>query len=292
MALVANDRGLGKLVASAEAERLATGFAFTEGPLWHPDGWLLFSDIPNSRIQRWSPQTGASVFREPSGQSNGLTWDRQGRLLACEHQTRRLSRTEPDGQLTVLADRWEGRRLNSPNDVVVDRHGAIYFTDPPYGVQEPDRELRFQGVYRLSPAGQLALLADDFDRPNGLAFSPDEQTLYIDDTARMHVRAFRVDADGMLRDGRVFATFENPQRHGADGLKVDTTGRVYATGGGGCYVWEPDGTWIGSLVLPEHPANVAWGGAAGRTLFFTARSSVYRVEMNVSGVVAYPPAAL
>jgi len=169
---------------------------------------LLFSDIPKARIHRWTRADGVSIFREPSGQSNGLTLDLQGRLLACEHGHRRLSRTEADGSVVALAERYDGRRLNSPNDVVVHSSGSIYFTDPPYGIQADQQEQPCNGVYRLALDGTLTRLADDFDRPNGLAFSPDEQTLYIDDTNRMHVRAFDVAADGSLTNGRVFATFE------------------------------------------------------------------------------------
>ncbi len=292
MPLIRDDRGLSDLVESAAAEQVASGCTFTEGPVWSPAGYLLFSDIPNNRIHRWQPGQPLAVFREPSGQSNGLTFDRENRLLACEHLNRRVSRTLPDGTVETLADRYEGRRLNSPNDLCVHSSGAIYFTDPPYGVPRGvARDLDYQGVFRLAPNGTLTLLAQDFDRPNGIAFSPDERVLYIDDTTRMHVRAFDVAADGSLTNGRVFATYANAERHGADGLKVDRDGRVYATGGGGCYVWAPDGAWLGVLVLPEPPANVAWGDADRRTLYFTARTGVYRVRMKVAGLAAGRPPA-
>ncbi|MCW3978330.1 MAG: SMP-30/gluconolactonase/LRE family protein, partial [Candidatus Bathyarchaeota archaeon] len=195
------------IVGDAAVEKVAGGFEFTEGPVWVPDGYLLFSDIPASTIYRWTPgSVSAEVFRAPSGRSNGLTLDREGRLLACEHD-RRLSRTEGDGSVVTLAERYEGKLLNSPNDVVVRSDGSIYFTDPPYGLprQEEGRELDFNGVYRLAPDGALTLLDDSFDRPNGLAFSPDERVLYVNDSRRGHIRAFDVRADGTLSNGRVFA---------------------------------------------------------------------------------------
>lgn len=288
MPLIERDRGLSALVDATAAESIAAGCVFTEGPLWLPEGALLFSDIPKARIHRWTRAEGLSIYREPSGQSNGLTLDLAGRLLACEHGNRRLSRTEADGTVITLADSYDGKRLNSPNDVVVHSSGAIYFTDPPYGIQANQQEQPCNGVYRLAPDGTLTRLADDFDRPNGLAFSPDEQTLYIDDTNRMHVRAFDVAADGTLTNGRVFAEFEILQRHGADGLKVDREGRLYVTGGGGLFVWAPDGSPLGVITLPENPANVAWGDADYNVLYLTARTSVFRVPMKVQGIAPGP----
>lgn len=285
MPLVKDDHGLGALVAVAAAEKVAGNLKFTEGPVWLPAGSLLFSDIPNNRIQRWHPTDGLSVFREPSGNSNGLTLDREGRLLACEHGNRRVSRTLADGTVVALAERYEGKRLNSPNDLVVHSSGAVYFTDPPYGVKPPDRELGFQGVYRLDPDGSLHLLADDFDKPNGLALSPGEQSLYVDDTGRKHIRKFTVDPTGEVTGGDVWVTMNSNEPGGADGLKLDVDGRVYCTGPGGCWCFGPDGTHLGTLVLPEIPANVAWGDADRRTLYLTARTSVYRVPMKVKGLV-------
>jgi len=267
-----------------EPEQIATGFQFTEGPVWHPDGYLLFSDIPANVIAKWKPDSKVETFREPSGNSNGLTYDRQGRLIACEHGNRRVSRTEPDGTVVTLADRYQGKRLNSPNDVVVKSDGSIYFTDPPYGVQPDQRELDFQGVYRLASDGTLTLLVDDFDRPNGLAFSPDETILYIDDTTRRHVRAFDVQPDGTLKNGRIFAELKSDKTGGPDGMKVDVNGNVYVTGPGGTWGFDATGKHLGTIVTPENPANCAFGGKDNKTLYITARTSVYCVKLNVPGV--------
>jgi sugar lactone lactonase YvrE len=272
----------------APVERIAAGLSFTEGPVWRGDH-LLFSDIPNSRIIRWREKSEGpevTTFRTPSGNSNGLTLDRLGRLIACEHSTRRVSRTEADESVIVLVDRYQGRRLNSPNDVVVRSDGSIYFTDPPYGLpnQSEGREIPFNGVYRLSPDGSLALLADDFERPNGLAFSPDEKILYVDDTARHHIRAFRVDPSGGVTGGGVFAELRSSEPGGPDGMKVDVEGNIYSTGSGGIWVFAPNGRKLGRMVLPELPANVAWGGSDWRTLFVTARTGVYRLRLEVAGI--------
>ena len=211
-------------------ERVATGFGFAEGPIWCKD-YLLFSDIPRNRIVRWhmrSEGPEVTTFRSPSGNSNGLTLDKSGRLIACEHSTRRVTRTEVDGSISVLAEQYEGRRLNSPNDVVVRSDGSIYFTDPPYGLKNLDtwKELPFNGVYRFAPDGKLVLLVDDFERPNGLAFSPDESVLYIDDTARCHIRAFDVSPDGSLGNGRVLIDMQSSETGSADGMKIDQKGNI------------------------------------------------------------------
>lgn len=270
-------------LTSDQPERIATGFQFTEGPVWHPDGYLLFSDIPADRIYKWSPDGTLKVFRQPCGHSNGLTFDRQGRLIACEHSNRRVSRTEADGSVIPLATHYQGRRLNSPNDVVVKSDGSIYFTDPPYGVQPEDRELDFQGVYRIALDGTLMLLVDDFDRPNGLAFSPDESVLYIDDTTRRHVRAFDVLPDGTLAHGRVFAEMQSPATGGPDGMKLDVEGNLYVTGPGGTWLFDPAGNHLDTLITPEKPANLAFGDTDRRTLYITARTSVYRVRTRLPG---------
>jgi len=296
-----HDRAFRRLVPEGQTvERIAAGFAFTEGPVWNGDH-LLFSDIPNNRIVRWrqlpeGPEV--TTFRCPSGfplgtatrvaqmGSNGLTLDRQGRLLACEHGNRRVSRTEPDGSVIALADRWQGKRLNSPNDIVVRSDGAVYFTDPPYGLyqQTEGKELDFQGVYRIDPDGSLHLVLDDFEKPNGLAFSPDEQTLYVDDTARRHVRAFDVAEDGSLSNGRVFAELQHPDEGGPDGMKIDVEGNVYCTGPGASWVFNVAGALLGRIITPERPANCAWGDADWKTLFITARPSVYRLRVAVPGI--------
>lgn len=267
----------------AKIEKLAEDFQFTEGPVWNPEGFLLFSDIPADQIKKWSPAGGVTTFREPSGNSNGLTYDRQRRLIACEHGNRRVSRTEPDGTITTLADRYEGQRLNSPNDVVVKSDGSIYFTDPPYGIQPDEAELSFNGVYRIGPDRKLTLLVKDFERPNGLAFSPDEKLLYIDDSQRQHIRVFDVQADGTLAKGRVFADMQGEGDGVPDGMKVDGRGNVYCTGAGGVWVFDPKGTHLGTIQPTEVPANCAWGDADGQTLYMTARTGLYRVRLKVKG---------
>lgn len=272
----------------AELELIAGGFQFTEGPVWR-DGSLLFSDIPNSRTVRWqeSPEGfSVSTYRTPSGNANGLTLDREGRLISCEHSARRVSREEADGTFATLADSYQGKRLNSPNDVVVSTDGTLYFTDPPYGVedlgQEPD--LDFRGVYMITTDGVLHLLADDFDRPNGLAFAPDERTLYVNDSRRRHIRAFVVRDDGTLHNYRVCTDMSSSDDGSPDGMKVDTEGNVFCTGPGGIWVMNPAGHVLGRIIGDEQPANVGWGEADWSTLFVTARTSLYRIRLNTTGV--------
>jgi gluconolactonase len=272
-------------------ERLATGFQFTEGPLWNAlRGSLLFSDIRTSRIYEWSPTKGVTVFRELNGNSNGLTYDKEGRLIVCEHgpsvSNRGISRIEQDGTYTVLANTFRGKRLNSPNDVVVTSTGMIYFTDPPYGIKPEEQELSFRGVYCLSPhGGELTLLVDDFDRPNGLAFSPDETILYIADTSKRHVRAFDVQSDGMLSNSRVFTEIRSGGETGnPDGMKVDLEGNLYVAATGGIWVFNADGEHLGIIRTPEGPTNCGWGDDDWKTLHITARTSVYRVRLHVPGV--------
>ncbi len=285
----AYDRAIWQIVSEkVMLEQVATGFGFTEGPVWCGD-YLLFSDLRRNRIIHWrmrSEGPEVATFRSPSGGSNGLTLDRSGRLIACEHSTRRVTRTEIDGSVLVLAERYEGRRLNSPNDVVVRSDGSVYFTDPPYGLGNlvAWKELSFNGVYRLAPDGELVLLVDDFDRPNGLAFSPDEAVLYIDDSARKHIRAFDVSPDGSLSNGRVFIEMQSPEAGVPDGMKVDRQGNIYCTGPGGLWVMEPTGKCLGRIIVPEIPANIAWGDPDWRTLYIAARSSVYRLRLAVPGI--------
>lgn len=280
-----SSEGLAQVLApGAVVEKVAGDFGFTEGPVWHRDGYLLFTDIPRNRIIRWHPTEGVSIFREPSQQANGLIFDREGRLIAAEHAARRLSRTETNGNVVTLVDRSGGKRLNSPNDVVQAADGSFYFTDPPYGLpkQQEGKELDVNGVYRLTPDGTLTLLVDDFDRPNGLAFSPDGRTLYIADSSRQHVRAFDVQSNGALANGRVFATMTPwPGVQGSpDGLKVDARGRVFVTGAGGVWVFDANGRTLGVIETPEGPANCAFGDADGKTLYITARTSLYRVRLQ------------
>ena len=273
----------------AQIERVATGFQFTEGPLWCDEGrHLLFSDIPANRILQMTPEGRVSTFRHPSGHANGLTHDREGRLIACEHSNRRVSRTETDGTVTVIAEHFDGRKLNSPNDVVVRRDGSVYFTDPPYGIQPHLQEQPVQGVYRLPPDREhLALVAADFEGPNGLAFSPDEARLYIgDSSSRRHVRVFDVQADGNLANGRLFHDMRVKQRGSPDGMKVDTCGRLYCTGARGVWVFDVDGVHMGTICTPEKPSNCAWGDEDRQTLYITAPTSVYRVRVNTPGTRA------
>ncbi len=272
------------LPLDAKPEKLAGAFRFTEGPVWlRAAEELLFSDIPSDRIVVWRMRhegPGIDTFRHPSGQSNGLTLDGEGRLIACEHKNRRVSRTEKDGTVTVLAERFRGKRLNSPNDVVVSRNGSVYFTDPPYGVAPEERELDFQGVYRLDPrAGSLSLLVEDFVKPNGLAFSPDGKTLYVADTERNHIRAFAVGPDGSLGRGREFAPVKGP-----DGMKVDRDGNVYCTSSDGVVVLDPSGKRLGVIEVPEVPANCAFGDPDWKTLFMTCRTGLYGVRIAVPGM--------
>ena len=288
--------------ASAKIEELAGGFTFTEGPVWIKEGYLLFSDIPPNVIRKWTPDGQVSVFREKSGYegtdapegafigSNGLTLDSEGRLIICEHGNGRVTRLEKDGTLTVLADNYEGKRLNSPNDAVYNSDGALYFTDPPYGFvkedEDPKKELDFNGVYRLKD-GKLRLLYKDLPRPNGLAFSPDEKYLYVaqsDPATKIWMR-FEVTADGGLANGAVFYDVTAETAEGApDGMKVDQEGNLYCTGPGGVWVFSADGKHLGSIEPPEVPANCHWGDADGKTLYMTARTGLYRIRLGIPGI--------
>ena len=288
---VLSDEMLNLVDADAQVEKLGTGCQFTEGPVWNSEGkFLLFSDIPSNQMKKWSSETGIINFREPSGKSNGLTYDRQGRLIACEHANRRVSRTEIDGEIVTIASHYEGKRLNSPNDVVVKSDGSIYFTDPPYGLSAEygslgEKELDFQGVYRLSPDdNSLTLLIDDFDCPNGLCFAPDESVLYINDSSeRLHVRAFDVQPDGTISNGRVFAEIVG-EGGVPDGMKVDQKGNVYVTGPGGVWIFDMSGKRIGTINTPEGATNLGWGESDWKTLYFVAKTSLYRIRFKVAGV--------
>jgi gluconolactonase len=272
--------------AGSVPERVATGFRFTEGPVWIVEKKsLLFSDIPASRIYQLAVDGEITVMRDPSGNSNGLTRDKQGRLIACEHGNRRVTRTEHDGSVATLVETFQGRKLNSPNDVVVKSDGSVYFTDPGCGIEPCEQEQPMEGVYRLSPDGQaLSLVAGDFARPNGLALSPDEKKLYIDDSQRRHIRVFEVREDGSLVGGSVFHDMNVRASGSPDGMKVDIEGRVYCTGAGGVWVLDPAGNHLGTIALPERPSNCAWGGDDWRTLYITAVSSIYRIHLNTAGI--------
>jgi gluconolactonase len=280
-------------------ERVAEGIEWGEGPLWDPvDGSLLFSDIPRNGIFRWTPGGGVTLAIDRSGYtgsvpftgrepgSNGLTFDAAGRLVIAQHGDRRIVRREPDGRFTVLADRFEGKRLNSPNDLVYRSNGDLYFTDPPYGLpqtfKDPARELPFQGVYRLTPDGALSLLIADLSAPNGVAFSPDEKTLYVSnsDPRRAVWMAYSVSDDGTLSEGRQFAEAARWVRDGdglPDGLKVDARGHVFATGPGGIHVFAPDGTRLGRIQTGVPTGNLNWG-EDGTVLYITANHWICRLR--------------
>lgn len=270
----------------ARIEQVATGFQFTEGPVWFAkEKFLLFSDIPANKVLKLTPDGRVTVFRQPSGNANGLTLDKQGRLIACEHGNRRVTRTETDGAVTVLADKHSDRRLNSPNDVVVKSDGTIYFTDPPYGIQPEQQEQPVWGVYRLPPGqSEPVLVADDFKAPNGLAFSPDESRLYVDDSERRHIRLFDVQPDGHLSNGRIFQDMNIESPGSPDGMKIDVQGNVYCTGPGGVWVLDKEGVHLGTIITPELPSNCAWGDDDLQSLFITARTSVYKIRTNIPGI--------
>jgi gluconolactonase len=293
------DTELAKIVESAEAERLATGFVFTEGPLWHPDGHWLFVDVRASLIYRLVPGGQPEVIREQSGGSNGMTFDLQGRRLICEGDNRQVTRLEPDGTYTPLAQRLGGKRINRPNDIVTRSDGSIYFTDPAGRLPQAERELDFSGVHRIAPDGTLSNATSETEYPNGLAFSPDERLLYVAITRRddgciaekergevcthQFIRAFDVAPDGSLSNNRIFAEMFSAADGVPDGMKVDAEGRVYCTGSEGCWVFDAAGNHLGIIHLPEIPANCAWGGPENRTMLFTARTSVYTLQMKTPG---------
>ncbi len=269
----------------AQVEKVAEGFKFTEGPVWYPEGFLLFSDIPENTIYQWQPNQEVNIFRNPSGNANGNTLDLEGRLITGEHSNRRVSRTEKDGKIVTLVDEYNGKRLNSPNDLVVKSDGSIYFTDPPYGIKSEQEELGFYGVYRISPDGKLTLLVDDFIRPNGIAFSPDETKLYVNDSEKGHIRIFDVKSDGTLENGKIFAELKDPNKAGVpDGMKVDLQGNIYSTGPGGVWVFSASGKLLGIIAVPERVTNLAWGNDDYKTLYLTASKSLYRITLKVTGV--------
>ena len=281
---------------SAEVERLGTGFTFTEGPLWHPSGYLLFSDMPGDVRRRWDDANGVTEVANPSNKGNGMTWDNDGRLIVCEHVTSSVVRMDPDGRgggREVLASHYDGKELNSPNDVVVKSDGAIYFTDPTYGRMpgfgiEREQDLDFQGVYRIPPGGgDPQLLADDFGQPNGLCFTADETLLYVNDTERTHIRVFDVAEDGTIANSRVLAggigTGDIEVGDLVDGMKLDERGNVWVTGPGGVCVFDPEGQHIGTIEVPEPVGNLNWGGPNWDWLFIPASTSLYRVQCKVSG---------
>ncbi|MEO8125921.1 MAG: SMP-30/gluconolactonase/LRE family protein [Bryobacteraceae bacterium] len=300
---------------SAKIEKLLGGQEFTEGPMYMREGFLLFSDIPRNAIYKWTADGTVTEFRKQSGYSgtdapkgafigsNGLTLDKQGRLTICEHGNRRVTRLESNDAVTVMADKFEGKRLNSPNDAVYKSDGSLYFTDPPYGFpkedDDPKKELKFNGVYRLQD-GKLQLLTKELTRPNGLAFSPDEKYLYVanSDAKRKIWMRYEVEADGKIKNGKVFYDVTSQTADGLpDGMKVDTYGNLYATGPGGIWVISPEGKHLGTIKPPETPANLHWGkspstvdqapmgsGEYATALYITARTGVYRISLSAVGI--------
>jgi gluconolactonase len=293
MVEILRDAGLsGLVVGASEWEALADGFQFTEGPLWCPDGSLLVQDVKAEATYRLRPGRPPEVVRRGTRAANGQTFTADGRIVFCEQNGRRVSVMERDGSnVGTVAETWSGKRLNSPNDVVCRSDGLAFFTDPPYGVAPVDRELHFQGVYALdlSAGGAPRLLADDFEKPNGLAFAPGERTLYVCDTARYHVRAFEVESSGsfLVGSSRVLARFDPSQPGGPDGMKVDQDGRLYVAVAEGVWVLDPSGRLLGILSLPKRPANLAWCGPDGSTLAATAVDAVYAIRLKAVGIM--PP---
>jgi gluconolactonase len=271
------------IAATAPRELIADTFNFTEGPIWHPrEHHLTFSDIPENRLYRYSEKAGVSIYRQPSNQANGNTYDRTGRILTCEHGTSRVVR-EDEGKLSILASHYQGKELNSPNDIVVHSDGNIFFTDPTYGRMgqhgvQRELELDFRGVYRIDTEGSLKLLASDFGQPNGLCFNLDESVLYVADTPNRHVRRFHYDGN-QLSGGEVFCQSPAP-----DGLKIDSRGFVYTGGPSGVGVYHPDGTYLGVIRTPAFCANFTWGGADLRTLYLTASTALYQIRVNIPGL--------
>lgn len=300
VAVFLDDRFRRLVIPSARLEKLAEGCRWAEGPAYFPSGrYLIWSDVPNDRMMRYDETSGVvSVFRAPSHYSNGNTVDRQGRLVTCEHGSRRVTRTEHDGSITVIASHFDGKRFNSPNDVVVKSDGSIWFTDPAYGIDSDyeghraDSEIGGCHVYRVDPqSGVISIVADDFVRPNGLAFSPDEKRLYVVDTGATHVtdgprhiRVFDVGENGRLTDGKMFATCTSGL---FDGLRLDEDGRIWTSAGDGIHCYDADGTLIGKILVPEAVANVVFGGVKRNRLYICATTSLYAIMLPVNGAKTF-----
>lgn len=273
---------------NAKLQTIATGFGFTEGPMWDPSGFLYVSDETINKIFRVYPD-GKKEELISLGDPDGNTFDPQHRLIDCASVLRAIIAVTPDGKYTVLADRYEGKKLNSPNDVIVGPDGALYFTDPTLDLVAGEKqEIPFQGVYRLDEKGALRLLAKDLTQPNGLAFSPDGKRFYIDDSAQRNIRVYDVVADGSLTNGRVFGEEPGAKHDGVpDGIKVDKDGNLFVTGPKGIWVWDAKGNHLGTIAMPEQPANLTWGDKDYRTLYITATTSVYKLETKTTGFVPY-----
>ncbi len=269
---------------AAKLEQVSTGYRFTEGAAWLRDGSLIWSDIPANTIYRLKGSE-LDVYRKPSQNSNGNVVDPQGRLVTCEHGSRRVTRTAKDGTVTVLAERFEGKRLNSPNDAVVHANGTVYFTDPPYGISRAQEELGFAASYQLKTDGTLSLISKDFRKPNGIALSPDQRTLYVADTEGRHIKSFNVFRDGSVSPrSRIFAEVTGTKPGAPDGLRVDKKGNVYCTGSGGIHIFSPTGQALGVISVPEVATNCAWGDRDAKTLYITANTSIYKIRLNVEGL--------
>jgi len=300
--IIQADPALSRVVhADAKLEKLVGGLGLLEGPVWSDSGDLLFSDMVSHLIYKWSSQTGLSVFMAkieyPKGSSgpNGLTFDKNGRLTICEHGNRRLTRLEKDGSLTVLAERYEGKRLNSPNDLAYRSDGLLYFTDPSFGLRgkdaDPRKELSYNGIFLLS-AGKLELLSDELNGPNGLAFSPDQKYLYVGDDNHMKpvIIRYEVNPNGTLSNGDVFFNAASVTRsEWLDGLKVDVEGNVYVASQNGVVIIDANGKHLGTIEGLEEPTNIAWGNEDRKTLYITAIKALYRIRLNISGTQAFPP---
>lgn len=276
------------VVAPAGAlKQLAADMRFLEGPVWNPadGGFLVFSDIPSDELKKWTESTGVTVFRKPSNNANGNTLDLRGRLVSCEHGARRVSRTQRNGNVVALVEAFEGKKLNSPNDAVVKSDGTIWFTDPDYGLAGRPKEQPGNYVFQFDPrAKTIKALVKDFDKPNGICFSPDERKLYVADSGQpKHIRVFDVRADGSVENGRVFCKID---KGGPDGIRCDADGRIWSSAGDGVQIFAPDGRLIGKILAPESPANLCFGGADGKTLFITARKSLYSIPVLVTAAKA------
>jgi len=276
------------LPKGAKLELVAGGMGFTEGPVWDPSGFVYVSDEVINKIYRIYPD-GRKEELISLGDPDGNTFDEHRQLIDCASVLRAIIRIKPDGTYTVLADRYQGKRLNSPNDVVIGPDGAIYFTDPTSDLpKDQKQELDFKGVFRLDARGQVTLLTKDLTEPNGLAFSPDGKRLYVDDSTQRNIRVYDFQQDGTLRNGRIFGEEPGGKKEGVpDGMKVDMAGNLYVTGPGGIWVWDSGGTHLGTIIMPEQPANLTWGDSDKKTLYITATTSLYKLKTNATGSLPY-----
>ena len=290
---IRDDRILSVLDTSSEIEVVGSGFEFTEGPVWdHNNDSLIFSDMPGNKMRKWTQSDGVEPYRNPSNMANGNAYDNLGRLVSCEHATSRVTRTEKDGEIKVLASHFEGKELNSPNDIIVSTKGGIYFTDPTFGRMEyygvlRECELEVRGVYMIDNEGELTLLADDFDQPNGLCFSDDESKLFVNDSMRNHIRVFDINANGTLTGGAVWSTLESDGDGVADGMKIDMENNLYCCGPGGIHILDSRAISLGVIKIPEPAANFTWGEADMKSLFVTASSSLFKLRVKIPGRLAY-----